>query len=1010
MFKNQVRHFSKSIQLFSLLILGFISTSIAWADASDSCNDVFTDAVGASSNNGTIEIGYQSVIYNNPDTTLNGSSIIYNAYQSPKTCDSDFCSATGSPFTPFTLPTFQTQTGGADYYVAYQSQMSFDGSVTDIKSIGMDSEGQLDMAAPSGGVYKIESLTFGDRGTVNFAAGDYYVETLATTSNMAFNVIGSGTVRIFVKNYAYIQSYADFNSPSGLEGDTGKLIFVFYNGVFFNSGSTFSGYMYVQGKFESQSTNEFWGSIAADEIWTSSTVTLNYRDPLLAPTSPSFTDICTLTGGGGAPSIDHFNISFAPTGSTCPGFASEITIRALDASNAIITDYVGSIDLSVSSAHGTWSINNADGTLTDSTDDDGLASYTFVASDLGEIVLDLENTHADTSIITVEDSAASVSTDSSDISFADNVFLVEPDALQIAGKPLGVKVTLILTDASSNQCGIATDYNQVQIKSWYDPIVLLTGNNAPKLNNVKLKSNEPNSFNETFNFVNGIANITLTNDDVGQFEFYVLDEISQYKNDKFGAPLRIEGQSPTITLRPFALAMDVANDADAANSLAADANGSIFKAVDENFTLTVTPVLWDSADDINNDGIVDVGADLSDNDVIPNFNSTNEAIEITVSNLLPAGGVTGTLSGTTSSSDYSSNSHDYVLSYSEAGIVSLSAQITNNGFLNSGVDALTTLNTVGRFIPDHFSVSLNAVNLVDGFNACGITYQGQELALDTTLDFTFNALNASGLPVLNYAGDFNKFDTASFLPTLNRTATTSTLGTAPNISWLAPSISDETNFDGDWVISIEVDSIEFPKSNSSPLTSDLPFSAELYAQVSSALLTDSDDVCFDTGSGCSNFESNDITGATIIYGVVFLQNQIKSELMDATLPVKLKIWATQNNLTDFYTITSDSCSIFNLTDFEFLSCTEQSGTWCDATYQNTFAAPHSFSGVTSGEANATIDGPGENNTGRLQVKLNVPSYLQFDYLGIGVDSPTSTIDFGINNNQDSIIYTQDQYR
>ncbi|MCJ8313670.1 MAG: hypothetical protein HRU38_16140, partial [Saccharospirillaceae bacterium] len=202
----------------------------------------------------------------------------------------------------------------------------------------------------------------------------------------------------------------------------------------------------------------------------------------------------------------------------------------------------------------------------------------------------------------------------------------------------------------------------------------------------------------------------------------------------------------------------------------------------------------------------------------------------------------------------------------------------------------------------------------------------------------------------------------------------------------------------------------YDKTNNIPASSDLPFSAELSAHLSPLQSTDSDGICFDTGAGCEVFVSSDITGATIIYGVVFLKNEFQSELQNALVPVTLKIWAIQNNLNDFYTISSDICTTFILSDFEFLSCDNQSGAWCNTTYQSNFAAPHFWSNLTAGKGNVSINAPGENNTGKVALRLNLPSYLQFDYYGNGVTSPTATVDFGLSNKGGSLIFIEDEYK
>ncbi|MCJ8314728.1 MAG: LamG domain-containing protein, partial [Saccharospirillaceae bacterium] len=787
------------------------TTTVVVTPTPTSCGDTFGDAVGTTGTGGNLTLGTDATIFNSPDNLIFATGISLGGGNTRPTCSSSDCTITNNTMPTLTLPAFQTQSGGASTYKYYGEDIIFDGSVTDHDTISAGGAATITFDSPVGGVYRINQLTINYDSTINLAPGDYFINNYAINGLVTINITGSGSVRLFVNNSFTVGDLNTINTPSPGTGDPGKFILVGYNNMTLSSGSIISGYVYVAGDVfiysPSSGPTAIYGSIAAQNVSLSANAELHFVDPTTSVTTPNFADICPTTAAVVTPTIDHFDFSFNSVGSTCSAFPSAITITAKDASNVTITDYTGSMDLSTTSNHGTWTINNANGTLSDITTDDGAATYSFLTSDLGIIVLDLENNHADNQIISAIDTTASVSSNSAIISFADNVFLVEPDSVQIAGKPVGVSITLIQTDPSNNQCGIATDYNQNKIKAWYDPIYLMTGQSTPRLNNVKLKDPEPNSSNETFGFINGVANIEISNDDIGQFELYIKDEVSGYALDTDGSELDIVGQSGIITLLPFALAMDFDNDSNSSNFNSVDHNGSVFKKVDEDFTLTVTPVLWESADDSNNDGLPDNGADLSDNDDIPSFDTTNESIEITVANLLPAGGVTGTLSGVTSSSNYSSDSHDYSLSYSEVGIITLTASITNNGFLNSGYDAASTINNVGRFIPDHFSVTTNSVNLVDALTACSITYQGQSITLDDDLKFTFSALDSTGNPVLNYAGDFNKFSIIGFAPSLKRTVASLVFGSEPNVIWQTAVMSDQNNYDGDWVITMTPSSI-----------------------------------------------------------------------------------------------------------------------------------------------------------------------------------------------------------
>lgn len=76
----------------------------------------------------------------------------------------------------------------------------------------------------------------------------------------------------------------------------------------------------------------------------------------------------------------------------------QVTLRVTDSAGNVVPSFTGTVTLSTSTGNGNWSktgtATDAEGTLTDTPgDDDGVATYQFVANDLGEMILNYENTN-----------------------------------------------------------------------------------------------------------------------------------------------------------------------------------------------------------------------------------------------------------------------------------------------------------------------------------------------------------------------------------------------------------------------------------------------------------------------------------------------------------------------------------------------------------------------------------------------------------------------------------------
>jgi MSHA biogenesis protein MshQ len=159
----------------------------------------------------------------------------------------------------------------------------------------------------------------------------------------------------------------------------------------------------------------------------------------------------------------------------------------------------------------------------------------------------------------------------------------------------------------------------------------------------------------------------------------------------------------------------------AGNTGATTATGAIAGVAGSNLATTVRGVLWQSADDLDNDGLPDGGANLSDNATTPGYDWATTLFAATP--ITPLGGVLGILSGTTSigtglfNDDADKGTETVNVAYSEVGSFTLNAAAAD--FLGtSGVAVGGTGVIVGRLTPHHLTTTVT--------NSCGsFTYSGQ---------------------------------------------------------------------------------------------------------------------------------------------------------------------------------------------------------------------------------------------------------------------------------------------
>ena len=311
----------------------------------------------------------------------------------------------------------------------------------------------------------------------------------------------------------------------------------------------------------------------------------------------------------------------------------------------------------------------------------------------------------------------------------------------------------------------------------------------------------------------------------------------------------------------------------------------------------------------------------------------------------------------------------------------------------------------GRFIPDHFVLTPSAAT-----PGCGVfTYFGQD---GFKTGFTLSALNSSGGPTNNYAGSLAR------LPLTTWGAYPATSG-SPGYGFAASSWSPSqpsgvnlaasaTAPSGTWVNGSAT--VTAKHQVSLPTTSTLPTKLNV-----TAIPVDADGVTLLNGAATTI-----ATGMPFYSGRIALQNASGSELLDLPMPMTAQYW----NGTAWVTNTDDACTtglglngakpnladatntLTNLYAYDIGTLVHSGsiGTVNDIT-ANRFSQPPS-----AGNFNLNFQAPGSGHTGIMGITAtNVPSYLQYNWTGLGNAGPSANATFGIYTGNKNFIYLRELY-
>lgn len=608
------------------------------------------------------------------------------------------------------------------------------------------------------------------------------------------------------------------------------------------------------------------------------------------------------TGICGGAALDHYKISHSGTGITCE--AEPVTITGHDSTDTPPLEVtVGTIiTVSTNSNKGDWIIasGGGSGTLNNGAADDGTATYTFPGGE-NNVVLDLAHPYTGTIDIDVSDNGGKSAPDDAgsedpQLTFSDAGFRFYADGAfnaignQIGGKPsytgapadtLSQSLTIkaVQTSTDTGKCVARFQNQTMDIDLGYEcmnPSTCSAGNLFRIQNGdqggltcstgTAIAGNDSGASPLSYTAVsldfngNGIASFTMNPCDVGQFRLQAEKALTASGNDP---AVTLTGASNNFIARPFALDIDFSNDRQnngtSGPSYAADENGSIFSAAGRNFSTTVTAVLWQAGDDATVDGIVDSGANLTDNTAAANFGqeSSPELVNITHTLNQPGGGTSGTLGNGTNIGSFISGAATVNLTWDEVGILDLGASLADTDYLGLGNITGSVLN-VGRFTPDHFSVTGNAPILADGCVAGSFTYLDDSFGFDTAPTITITAQNAGNTTTTNYEGNFWKLGEPFTLNYSYSDNSGTGLTLTPSATSLSAAAGATTNCNGSLIVSPSTDT--FTYSRPAATSPESPFTAAMDINITTAELTDTDTICYNTGSGCQTFSITNITG------------------------------------------------------------------------------------------------------------------------------------------------------
>ena len=523
-------------------------------------------------------------------------------------------------------------------------------------------------------------------------------------------------------------------------------------------------------------------------------------------------------------------------------------------------------------------------------------------------------------------------------------------------------IAAVRKDLETEQCvpGFQNVTRNIFFSSGYlDPV---SGTVPVEINNTSISGFSPGTALILPFDSNGEAHIKVRYADVGQMML-----TAYYQGSGDDAGLVMTGGDSFVT-RPDHFMIHVPD-----NPAAADADGGIFKKAGELFS-------------------VEVAAYNADGEVTPNYGqeALPETVRLTQTLVAPAAQHNPSLLGSFQQFGFNCDGSaipGYAcgqFKWPEVGIISLSPDVGDGDYLGSGNVTGNPSNNVGRFVPDHFEVSILPDPPVFSETCLIYTYLGEPFTWENVPELTIRAMNGADPPAVteNYEGAFWKLGATVDYSYVDANVPGTAAPFTPQT--VSRSMPDTANCNGLVTLQLE-DAFNYSRPGIiAPIPPPAPFTPDVTMSVSAAELTDSDLVCNHDGTGCREFRVSGITGTHMRYGRAVAEAVFGPEISPLVMPVST-YWHDGNG---WLKNEDDDCTSFSY-------ALTPSGT-------NVGSSPAGPVAMHHGATELTLTPVAGAGRGTVSVSCNFPDWLHPD--------PVAVATFGIARGNDRIINWQEIMR
>lgn len=240
---TQSRHLISTILKFSTLstLLTFLTFSFAHA-VPPACQDIFQNGLQANRGDGSILFHYDSRLVNPSSNILLSPYVATNAWSAVKSCGENHCSASGNAGPRLYADPLKTTTSTNTAVVPPHNKKTLGQAANEFSSVRIDEWGTGEFSTAYK-EYIIDTLEMSHKSTLRLPAGTYWINTLKLEVDGKIDVLGEGTVTIFVGSLLTFPLNFRVNDGSK---NPAKFAIYSYNELIFYVGSKTYAFTHVE--------------------------------------------------------------------------------------------------------------------------------------------------------------------------------------------------------------------------------------------------------------------------------------------------------------------------------------------------------------------------------------------------------------------------------------------------------------------------------------------------------------------------------------------------------------------------------------------------------------------------------------------------------------------------------------------------------------------------------------------------------------------------------------------